>query len=76
MIYMLNVCLNVNPFKWLESLRKCHHLEKTLKNYLKHKRKEMRINDLILRLRIEDDNKLSKKRNNFFGTPKANIMER
>jgi hypothetical protein len=75
MIYMLNVFLNVNPFKWLESLRKYHHLEKTL-NYLKHKHKEMRINDLILRLRIEDDNKLSKKRNNSFGAPKANIIER
>jgi len=36
----------------------------------------MRINDLILRLRIEDDNKLSKKRNNSFGAPKTNIIER
>jgi hypothetical protein len=36
----------------------------------------MRINDLILRLRIEDDNKLSRKRNNSFGAPKANIIER
>jgi hypothetical protein len=32
---------------------------KYIKNYLKHKRKAMRIEDRILRLRIEEDNKLS-----------------
>jgi len=32
---------------------------KYIKNYLKDKRKEMRIEDRILRLRIEEDNKLS-----------------
>ena len=30
---------------------------KDFKNYLKHKRKEMKIEDLIVRLRIEEDNK-------------------
>ncbi|GJX60848.1 hypothetical protein Tco_0292238 [Tanacetum coccineum] len=29
------------------------------KNYLKHKRKEMSVEDLIVRLRIEEDNKLA-----------------
>ena len=29
---------------------------KDFKSYLKHKKKEMTIEDLILRLRIEDDN--------------------
>ena len=31
---------------------------KDLKNYLKHKRKEMKLEDLIVRLRIEEDNSL------------------
>ena len=30
---------------------------KDFKNYLKHKRKEMTVQDLVLRLRIEEDNK-------------------
>ena len=32
------------------------------KNFLKHKRKEMSIEDLIIRLRIEDDNRGSEKK--------------
>ena len=35
---------------------------KDFKNYLKHKRKEMSIEDLIIRLRIEEDNKGSEKK--------------
>ena len=35
---------------------------KDFKNYLKHKRKEMSIEDLIIRLRIEEDNRGSKKK--------------
>ncbi|GJV53310.1 pol polyprotein [Tanacetum coccineum] len=31
------------------------------KNYLKHKRKEMSVEDLVVRLRIEEDNKLAQK---------------
>jgi len=31
-------------------------------NYLKHKHMETRVEDLILRLRIEEDNKLSERR--------------
>ena len=34
---------------------------KDFKNYLKHKQKEMSVEDLIVRLRIEEDNKKSKK---------------
>ena len=34
---------------------------KDFKNYLKHKRKEMRLEDLIVRLRIEEDNHSSEK---------------
>ena len=37
-------------------------LWKEFKNYLKHKRKEMRLEDLIVRLRIEEDNRASEKK--------------
>ncbi|TMW85449.1 hypothetical protein EJD97_023132, partial [Solanum chilense] len=49
---------------------------KDFKNYLKHKRKEITVEDLIVRLRIEEDNKAEKKRSRgnlaIFG---ANIVE-
>ena len=35
---------------------------KDFKNHLKHKRKEMNIKDLTIRLRIEEDNRGSKKK--------------
>ena len=35
---------------------------KDFKNYLKHKRKEMKLEDLIVRLRIEEDNRVSEKK--------------
>ena len=35
---------------------------KDFKNYLKHKRKEMSIEDLVIRLRIEEDNKGSERK--------------
>jgi len=35
----------------------------------------MRIKDLILRLKIKQDNKLSKKRTNSFGALKANVVK-
>ena len=34
------------------------------KNYLKHKHKELKLEDLIVRLRIEEDNRKSEKRSN------------
>ncbi|XP_060216860.1 uncharacterized protein LOC132644286 [Lycium barbarum] len=37
---------------------------KDFKNYLKHKRKEMILEDLIVRLRIEEDNKAAEKKAN------------
>ena len=37
---------------------------KEFKNYLKHKRKEMTLEDLIVRLRIEEDNKAAEKKAN------------
>ena len=43
-------------------IEKLPPLWKEFKNYLKHKRKEMRLEDLIVRLRIEEDNRASKKK--------------
>ncbi|KAM1302106.1 hypothetical protein ACFX2H_013062 [Malus domestica] len=49
---------------------------KDFKNYLKHKRKEMGLEDLIVRLRIEEDNRCSeKKSNNQLMQAKAHIVE-
>ena len=49
---------------------------KDFKNYLKHKRKEMSIEDLVLRLRIEEDNRgFEKKMAHNPNGAKANFME-
>ena len=46
------------------------------KNYLKHKRKEMSIEDLIIRLCIEGGNRGSEKKGaQNLGEPKANFVE-
>ena len=46
---------------------------KDFKNYLKHNRKEMSMNNLIIRLRIEEDNKRSEKRG-FTPVAKENLV--
>ncbi|KAK3024218.1 hypothetical protein RJ639_044687 [Escallonia herrerae] len=49
---------------------------KDFKNYLKHKHKEMKLEDLIVRLRIEEDNRQSeKKAGNYHQEAKANVVE-
>ena len=49
---------------------------KYFKNYLKHKRKEMSIEDLIIRLCIEEDNMgFEKKGAHNLGKAKANFVE-
>ncbi|GKC51846.1 hypothetical protein Tco_1074591 [Tanacetum coccineum] len=45
------------------------------KNYLKHKRKEMSVEDLIVCIRIEDDNKLAQKNTYAPDSAKANMIE-
>ena len=57
-------------------IEKLPPLWKEFKNYLKHKRKEMRIEDLIVRLRIEEGNCASeKKAGKGFMESKANVVE-
>ena len=57
-------------------IEKLPPLWKEFKNYLKHKRKEMRLEDLIVRLRIEEDNRASKKKaGKGFMESKANVVE-
>ncbi|XP_060190446.1 uncharacterized protein LOC132619613 [Lycium barbarum] len=46
------------------------------KNYLKHKRKEMSLEDLVIRLKIEEDNKIAEKKSRGNSTIMgANIVE-
>ena len=48
---------------------------KDFKNYLKHKRKQMSVEDFIVRLRIEEDNKLALKNTYAPDSAKANMVE-
>ncbi|XP_073122018.1 uncharacterized protein [Henckelia pumila] len=45
------------PFQVASIIEKFPLLWKDFKNYLKHKRKELKLEDLIVRLRIEEDNR-------------------
>ncbi|GJX23327.1 hypothetical protein Tco_0227772 [Tanacetum coccineum] len=45
------------------------------KNYLKHKRKEMSVEDLVVCLRIKEDNKLAQKNTYTPDSAKANMVE-
>ncbi|XP_075077002.1 uncharacterized protein LOC142163771 [Nicotiana tabacum] len=57
-------------------IEKLPPLWKDFKNYLKHKRKEMSLEDLIVRLRIEEDNKAAERRGRGNSTIMgANIVE-
>ncbi|XP_057463836.1 uncharacterized protein LOC130753677 [Actinidia eriantha] len=64
-------------FQVVAIIEKLPPSKKDFKNYLKHKRKEMNLEDLIVRLRIEQDNRVSKNRENqaFQFKAKANIVE-
>ncbi|KAL5749590.1 hypothetical protein ACOSP7_024193 [Xanthoceras sorbifolium] len=48
---------------------------KDFKNYLKHKRKEMNLEELIVRLQIEEDNKRSEKKGSSQYEAKTNVVE-
>ena len=57
-------------------IEKLSPLWKEFKNYLKHKWKKMRLEDLIVRLRIEEDNLASeKKAGKAIMESKVNVVE-
>ena len=69
--------MDVNEaFQVAAFIEKLPPLWKDFKNYLKHKRKEMKLEDLIVRLRIEEDNKAAeKKATSKSSIPGANHVE-
>nr|XP_033517541.1 uncharacterized protein LOC117281801 [Nicotiana tomentosiformis] len=63
-------------FQVAAMIEKLPPLWKDFKNYLKHKRKEMSLENLIVRLRIEEDNKAAEKKGRENSTIMgANIVE-
>ncbi|KAK4385913.1 hypothetical protein Sango_2715300 [Sesamum angolense] len=63
-------------FQVAAMIEKLPPLWKDLKNYLKHKLKEMGLEDLIVRLRIEEDNRLSEMKSGKLQIEaKENLME-
>ncbi|XP_070003692.1 uncharacterized protein [Nicotiana sylvestris] len=62
-VFGLQNSLVINEvFQVAAMIEKLSPLWKDFKNYLKHKCKEMSLEDLIFRLRIEEDNKVAEKR--------------
>ncbi|KAL3334085.1 hypothetical protein AABB24_030714, partial [Solanum stoloniferum] len=65
-----------DAFQVAAIIEKLPTLWKDFKNYLKHKRKEMTVEDLMVRLRIEEDNKAAEKRSRGnSATSGVNIVE-
>ncbi|KAL0285667.1 UNVERIFIED_CONTAM: hypothetical protein Sangu_2769300 [Sesamum angustifolium] len=63
-------------FQVVAMIEKLPPLWKDFKNYLKHKRKKMGLEDLIIRLRIEEDNCLSEMKSGKLQIEaKANLIE-
>nr|GEW61652.1 uncharacterized protein [Tanacetum cinerariifolium] len=62
--FQVDAIIEKLPPRWVE-----------FKNYLKHKRKEMSVKDLVFCLRIEEDNKLAQKNTYTPGSAKANMVE-
>ncbi|KAL0307597.1 UNVERIFIED_CONTAM: hypothetical protein Sangu_3020700 [Sesamum angustifolium] len=63
-------------FQVASMIEKLPPLWKDFKNYLKHKRKEMGLEDLIVKLRIEEDNRLSEMKSGKLQIEaKVNLME-
>ncbi|XP_075106933.1 uncharacterized protein LOC142179932 [Nicotiana tabacum] len=77
--YIINKAFQVanKAFQVAAFIKKLPPIWKDFKNYLKHKHKEMKLEDLIIRLRIEEDNKAAEKisRGNST-TMSANIIEK
>ena len=63
------------PFQVAAFIEKLPPGWRDFKNYLKHKRKEMSLEDLIVRLRIEEDNRKNDKSSGNKPVEKANVAE-
>ncbi|RVX07600.1 hypothetical protein CK203_025199 [Vitis vinifera] len=64
-------------FQVVSIIEKLSPLGKDFKNYLKHKRKELSVEDLIVRFRIEEDNRKNDKYvGKSFMEAKAHIVEK
>ncbi|XP_070055063.1 uncharacterized protein [Nicotiana tomentosiformis] len=55
-------------FKGAATIEKLPPSWRDFKNYLMHKRKEMKLEDLVIRLKIEEDNKTAEKKKNLVST--------
>jgi len=63
-------------FQFATIVEKLPPVWRDFNNYLKHKNKELKLEDLIVRLRIEEDNRKSEKRSNKnFYKAKATVIE-
>ena len=66
----------LETFQVATIIEKLSHVWRDFKNYLKHKRKELKLKVLMVMLRIEEDNRKSKKRSNKNSyKSKANVIE-
>ncbi|KAJ9565792.1 LOW QUALITY PROTEIN: hypothetical protein OSB04_001758 [Centaurea solstitialis] len=63
------------PFQVAAIIEKLPPTWMDFKNHLKYKRKEMSVEDLVGRLRIEEDNKIGQKRSFGSNSAKANVVE-
>ena len=65
------------PFQVATVIEKLLPAWKDFKSYLKHKRKAMNLEELVVRLRIEEDNRRAEKSGASSSTPmaKKNIVE-
>ncbi|KAM1699174.1 hypothetical protein ACFX2K_030553 [Malus domestica] len=73
-IHVEGIVIN-ESFQVAYFIKKLPHSWKEFKNYLKHKRKEMTLKDLIVRLRIEEDNRKNEKGRVSSMEAKVNVVE-
>ncbi|GKC70290.1 hypothetical protein Tco_1116173 [Tanacetum coccineum] len=68
-------CKTTTAKELWESLERWYKEIREFKNYLKHKQKEMSVEDLVVPLHIEEDNKLAQKDTYTPDSAKANMVE-
>ncbi|RVW17127.1 Retrovirus-related Pol polyprotein from transposon TNT 1-94 [Vitis vinifera] len=76
LLWVASSTIRCETFQVAAIIEKLPPAWKDFKNYLKHKRKEMSIEDLIIRLRIEEDNRRSEKKGaHTLNEAKTNFVE-